>query len=84
MKGAVLLFAFLAIECYCQACYNAALGWSDDCGENEFCFEAAPMEGYCEICPIHDAQRNNCPTNYYGTVGRCAEKCPYRRSYESE
>ena len=57
MKGAVLLLAIFATECYCDDDHHHCVR-SSDCGENQFCFEGGlPHDGYymghryCLKCP---------------------------------
>ena len=78
MKGALLLLAIFATECFCdhaEGCYA-----SYQCRVNEFCLEDYNHpnnfrfnDGYCVVCP------SNGPDECYGSTRSyddCIDRCP--------
>ena len=84
MKGAVLLLAILATECYCS--HTGECESSSDCGENGFCREDTKfstfsfnsyryptgIHSYCEACPSNGP--DGCKNTYGGWNER---ECEY-------
>ena len=77
MKGAVLVFAVLATECYCD--HKQGCDFSHDCGENEFCFEDWDHDyngdGYCETCPSNLNECDSSPHITSWSSQECLNIC---------
>ena len=86
MKGAVLVFAILATECYCD--HKKECDFADHCGENEFCFEDYDhdyyWDGYCETCPSNLNECDSLPHVTSWSSQECWKICSGSESSDDE